>query len=105
MAEPSQFVISVQTIMTPLGDVQPKRMFGGWGLFLVGNMFALINKAEELFLKADDENKDAFIAVGSVTHGKVPYYAAPAGTLDSWKNMQGWAKGAVAASLRAKKRK
>ncbi|MBT6292865.1 MAG: TfoX/Sxy family protein [Rhodospirillaceae bacterium] len=104
MAEPSAFVTSVLTIMTPLGDVQPKRMFGGWGLFLEGNMFALINKGEELFLKADDENKDAFIAEGSGTHGKMPYYTAPAGALDSWKNMQNWAEGAVAASLRAKKK-
>ncbi len=104
MAEPSEFVTSVLTIMTPLGDVQPKRMFGGWGLFLEGNMFALINRAEELFLKADDENKDAFIAAGSGTHGKMPYYAAPAGALDSWKNLQGWAEGAVAAALRAKKK-
>lgn len=104
MAEPSQFVTNVLTIMTPLGDVQPKRMFGGWGLFLEGNMFALINKGEELFLKADDENKDTFIAEGAGTHGKMPYYAAPADALDSWDKMQDWAEGAVAASLRAKKR-
>ena len=104
MAEPRAFVTSVLTIMTPPGDVQPKRMFGGWGLFLEGNMIALINKGEELFLKADDENKDAFIAEGSGTHGKMPYYAAPAGSLNSWENMQGWTEGAIAASLRAKKK-
>ena len=104
MAEPSAFVTKVLNIMTPLGDVRPKRMFGGWGLFLEGTMFALINRAEDLFLKADDENKDAFIAEGSGTHGKMPYYAAPAGSLESWQAMQDWAKGAVAASLRAKKK-
>ena len=104
MAEPSRFVTNVLTIMTPLGDVRAKRMFGGWGLFLEGTMFALINKGGELFLKADGENKDAFLAEGSGTHGKMPYYAAPAGSLDSWQAMEIWAKGAVAASLRAKKK-
>ena len=104
MAEPSAFVTSVLTIMTPLGDVQPKRMFGGWGLFLEGNMFALINKGEELFLKADDENKDAFIAEGSGTHGKMPYYAVPPEALEGWTQMQPWAEGAVGAAMRTAKK-
>ncbi len=55
-------------------------------------------------MKADDKNKDAFIAEASGTHGKIHYYAAPAGSLNSWENMQGWTEGAVAAYLRAKKK-
>ncbi|MDP6646107.1 MAG: TfoX/Sxy family protein [Rhodospirillales bacterium] len=103
MAEQSEFVTNVLNILTPLGDVRPKRMFGGYGLFLEGSMFALINKNDELYLKADDENKDAFIARGSGTHGKMPYYAAPAETLESWEEMESWANGAVEAARRGKK--
>ena len=104
MAEPSAFVTKVLNIMTLLGDFRPKRTFGGWGLFLEGNMFAFKNRAEELFLKADDENKETFIAQGSGTHSKMPYYVAPAGLPESRKAIQYWAEGAVATPLLAKKK-
>ncbi len=105
MAEQSDFVTSVMATLTPLGDVKLKRMFGGYGLFIDGAMFALISRRDELFLKADDVNKGAFLAQGSGTHGKMPYYAAPPGSLDGWDAMEPWARGAAEAAKRAKKRR
>lgn len=105
MAKPSEFVSNVLRVMTPLGDVNAKRMFGGYGLFLEGTMFALISRNEELFLKADDVNRATFEDRGSKTHGKMPYYSAPSETLESWQDMEPWATGAVDASRRAKRKK
>ena len=74
MTEQSEFMNNVLEILSPLGDVTTKRMFGGYGIFLDAKMFALVNKAEELFLKADDQNKQAFILSG--LH-KIPSPAGP----------------------------
>ncbi len=105
MAEASEFVANVLRVLTPLGEITAKRMFGGYGLFLEGTMFALISRNDELFLKADDVNRAAFEGRGSKTHGKMPYYSAPPEALESWQQMQPWATGAVEASRRSKRRK
>lgn len=44
-----------------LGDVRPKRMFGGHGLFLDGLMFALVAD-DMLYFKTDDRNRADFEA-------------------------------------------
>ena len=105
MVELSAFVARIVALFVPLGEVAVKRMFGGYGLFFEGKMFALISRNDELFLKADAENRDAFIARGSQTHGKMPYYAAPAGALESWRDAEPWVRGALAAAQRAQAKK
>ena len=102
MAEQSAFVSEVMETLTPLGDFRLKRLFCGYGLFMDGGMFALITRRDELFLKADEVNRDAFIAEDSGTHGRMPYYAAPPGSLKGWAAMEPWARGAVEAAGRAK---
>ena len=47
--------------MAPLGKVTARSMFGGYGIFLDGAMFALISPENELYFKADEVNRDAFI--------------------------------------------
>jgi DNA transformation protein len=104
MAEQSAFVTNIMETLTPLGDARLKRMFGGYGIFLDGAMFALVSRHDELFLKADDVNRGAFLERGSGSHGKMPYFAAPAEALDGWSALEPWARGAVAASKRAKRK-
>jgi DNA transformation protein and related proteins len=105
MAEPTEFVSNILRVLVPLGEVNVKRMFGGYGVFLDGSMFALISRNDELFLKADEVNRSTFENRGSKTHGKMPYYSAPPEALESWQEMEPWARGAVDASRRAKKKK
>ena len=45
--------------LRPLGPVRAKRMFGGFGLFLDGLMFALISD-DTLYFKADAVNRPIF---------------------------------------------
>ena len=104
MAEQGEFISKVLLLLTPLGEVTSKRMFGGYGIFFEGRMFAFVTKNDELFLKADDVNRDAFVERGSKTHGRMRYYSAPIETLNGWEEMERWVKGAVEAAKRGKKK-
>ncbi len=77
MAEADGFLGEILRLFTPLGDVRENRMFGGYGIFLEGIMFALISSKDQLFLKADEETREADLSLGAPSHGKMPYYARP----------------------------
>lgn len=47
-----------------LGYVKARGMFGGYGVYHEGRMFALIAN-DQLYLKADDGNRDTFVDGGS----------------------------------------
>ena len=102
MVEEKEFVSRLLQITVPLGDVQTKSMFGGYGLFLDGAMFALVTWDNELFLKADDANRPDFEERGLEPFGRMPYFAAPPECLKDWAGMERWARGAVEAAGRAK---
>ena len=91
-----------------LGAVQPRRMFGGHGLFVDGRMVALA-LANELYLKADAASAPQWQAAGcrpfayatSARTVQVGYYAPPADALESPAALADWARLALAAALRA----
>ena len=108
----SAFVERVVNLLLPLGPVQPRRMFGGWGLFLDGVMFALIAR-DRLHLKADRETKDRFAAAGSRPFSyqgrsrpvEMSYWLAPDGSLAAPEALLPWAHLAVEAATRNQARK
>ena len=59
----SEFVTHVVDMLEPLGPVSARRMFGGYGIFLDGMMFALVAD-DTLYLKVDDESRSEFAAAG-----------------------------------------
>jgi DNA transformation protein len=61
----------------PLGDMTGKKMFGGYGIFESGTMFALVNSEGRVFFKADESNRWRFQEAGADRHGKMPYYQVP----------------------------
>lgn len=75
----------------PLGEVTSKKMFGGVGIFIEGNMFALVNPAGDVFLKVDDSNRGQFEAAGTESHGRMPYYVIPAAVLADDDRLLAWA--------------
>ncbi len=79
-----------------LGDVTKKGMFGGYGFFQAGKMFALVTSGAELFLKADDSNRARFSKANSPQHGKMPYFRVPDAVLENDKKLIEWAKDSVA---------
>lgn len=97
-------------LLSPLGAVRAKRMFGGHGLY-VDDVFVAIIVGDELFLKTDDEGRPAFEAAGSrpfefeTADGKktaTSYWSAPAEAMDSPVQMLPWARQALASALRAR---
>ena len=64
MAVDPGFLDHVSDLLSDLGPVQVKRMFGGVGLFQNDLMFALIF-GDSLYLKADKDSEAQFEAAGS----------------------------------------
>ena len=108
-AKKNPFVEHVIEIMRAFGSVEPKAMFGGWGLYHDGVFFALVAE-DTLYLKADAENAAEFDAEALppfVYESKVgerivmSYRQAPAEALESPAVMETWARLGYGAALRA----
>jgi len=78
-----------------LGAVTTKGMFGGYGIFQAGKMFALVTSNAELFLKVDDSNRARFTKAQSPQHGRMPYFRVPASVLKSNNKLIEWANTSV----------
>ena len=79
----------------PLGDVTHRKMFGGYGIYEGGKMFALVNSAGALFLKADDTNRHRFEEAGTGRHGKMPYFEVPRAVRENVATFLQWAEESV----------
>ena len=94
-------------ILSGVGAVQARRMFGGQGLYAAGLMFALVIDGE-LYLKTDEENRPAFAAAGCSAWryaGKgrlveTSYWSVPAEAMDDREAMTPWARLALDAAGR-----
>jgi DNA transformation protein and related proteins len=103
------FAAHTVELLSPLGPVKSRPMFGGHNVSLDGLTFGLI-AYDVLYLKADDENRPMFEKAGlgpfvySAKDGKqmsMNYHAAP-DCMDDWEAFGPWAKSALAAARRAK---
>lgn len=96
--------------LSPLGEVRARAMFGGFGIYLGTVMFGLVAD-NALYLKVDDENRDAFEAAGSspfVYHkrGKpmaMSYWLLPDAAADDAGALREWARRGLEAARRAKR--
>lgn len=112
MAAASEFVDYVLELMTPLGTVRARRMFGAHGVYLDGLMFAIIED-DTLYLKVDDQSRELFEDQGLSpftyrSKGKtvtLSYYQAPADALEEGDALCEWARHGFDAALRAQKKK
>ncbi|MBI1243727.1 MAG: hypothetical protein GC202_01880 [Alphaproteobacteria bacterium] len=104
-----EFVRHCVDLLRGAGAVEPRRMFGSWGIFYRERMFALVSD-EILYLKVDDVNRAAFEREGlppfTYTHkdGRavdLPYRQAPPDAMEDPLEMRPWAQGAIDAALRA----
>ena len=109
MSRPDEFVDHVRDLLQALGPVVPRRMFGGWGLYLDGVMFALI-EGDRLYLKADQETEARFATASCEAftyeaRGKtisLSYREAPDGSLEDPDDLLPWARLSLEAARRAK---
>lgn len=96
-------------LLSPLGPVRARAMFGGQGLYIDG-LFAALIAGGELYLKVDDATQARFEAAGcqpftfEMKNGQqtsMRYYRPPEEALESPPLMLPWARMAFEAALRA----
>ena len=81
----------VMEMLQPLGEVTSRPMFGGYGVFESGDMFALVS-ADRLYFKADDSNRSRYEDAGSAQFNPMPYWEVPADVMDSDTDLEAWAR-------------
>lgn len=112
MSTDRDFVNYLLELLEPLADIAAKRMFGSYGLFRDGLMFAIVSD-NTLYLKADSQTTPLFTERNLepfTFHKKgetisTSYYRAPEEALDNSEEMREWATLAHQAALRVSKPK
>ncbi|MFL5351762.1 TfoX/Sxy family protein [Archangium sp.] len=113
MARMDSYVEYTLELLEPLGLVQARAMFGGWGLYHGGRMMGLIIE-DQLYLKTDELSRPEFKAAGGEPfiydsgRGKpvaMSYWTPPADASDDAHALLPWARRAVDASLRVAQKK
>lgn len=103
------FLTYVLDQLAEVHDVVARRMFGGFGLYLEGTFFGLID-ADEVYLRVDDESRDDFVVRGMSAFRPVrsqpervsnAYYRLPGAVLDDRELLAVWAQRAAIAARRA----
>jgi DNA transformation protein len=104
-----ELLTHVTELLSSIGRVRHRRMFGGYG-FYVDDIFVAIIARDRLYLKVDDATRAAFETAGcepfvydsagqSVALG---YFSAPEEAMESPPMMRPWALQALSAALRAR---
>ena len=105
LSEFAQFCVDMMHLLAP---VSAKAMFGGYGIYKNGVMFALIVK-DTLYLKTNAETRSEFIArrlepFAYQKQGKtytIAYYQCPEEAFDDETIMLMWAKTAYLVAIEA----
>lgn len=104
------FVAYIVDLMRPFAQVVARPMFGGFGIYLDGLMFALIAN-ERLYFKADEQSIPDFVraGLGPFTYefkgkpGALKYYEAPPEAYEEPQHMGTWARRGYECALRQRK--
>jgi DNA transformation protein len=108
MPADADFVAHVLDLMSEWGGVSARRLFGGYGIYRQGTMFALVAD-DVLYFRVDARNRPEFEAAGMepfVYDGKgrpveMPYWEAPSELFDDSESMTRWAQRAFEAAIAA----
>lgn len=112
MSAADPFVERIVASLLPLGHVQARRMFGGWGIFHEATMFAIV-AGGRLYLKADGKTEARFTSAGLapftyLRQGRLvalSYREAPPQSLNDPAVLRDWARLALEAAARMPRRK
>lgn len=94
MAADNNFLEQVIGLLTPLGGISTKAMFGGYGIFHEGTMFGIL-KGTGLFFKVGDSNRHDYEKAGAKQYKPMPYYQVPVDVLNNTKTLLDWARASI----------
>jgi len=100
------FVDHALDLLSGLGPVQARAMFGGYGLYVRGVMFGLLDD-DELFFRTDEVGRARFAEAGCRMWtyggmGETGYYRPPDAAHEDPESMEAWARLGLEAALRRK---
>ena len=100
-----EFLKFVIEKLSPIGDIRSRAMFGGYGIFYEGLMFALISE-DTLYFKVNESNRDMYKRVQSMPfpHG-ISYWEVPADVLEEDARLHEWANISIKIAQGAAKKK
>ena len=114
MASDVSFYRFVEDLFAPLGPVRIRKMFGGAGVYIGEDMFALLDD-DQIYLKADTVLKAELEQSGAQpftwTNPKtgrtitMSYVSMPSAALDDPDEAVGWARRALEVARRASRAK
>lgn len=112
MSDRQQVCQHIVSQLTLCGPVMARAMFGGYGLYCEGTMFALIAD-RSLYFKVDDDNRQDYERAGMqpfVYTGKgkpiaMSYYRLPEDVFENVEALAEWMDKARAAATRSKRPK
>lgn len=94
----------VLEMLAPLGAINSRSMFGGFGIFMEESMFALI-AGSALFFKVDDSNRSQYEDVDSKPYGSMPYYRVPPEMMGNEDKLREWAQTSITIARATPKKK
>jgi len=109
MANKHELLDHCLELLSPLGALRHRRMFGGWGIY-VDDLFIAIIAFDQLYLKADAQTREQFLAAGCAPFqyerkgqaATLGYFVAPEEAMESPALMERWGRLALGAALRAR---
>jgi DNA transformation protein len=112
MANKHELLDHSMELLSPLGALRHRRMFGGWGIY-VDDLFIAIIAFDQLYLKADAQTREQFLAANCAPfqyerEGQVAtlgYFVAPEEAMESPALMAPWGRLALGAALRSRAEK
>lgn len=109
MAVTDEYLDHLRDLLADFGVVEPRRMFGGVGLFRDGAMFGLV-MGDTLYFKVDERSRADFEAAGMAPFSYATkngsrqigsFFEAPAELFDDPGELAVWARRALDAALAA----
>jgi DNA transformation protein len=106
MAESAADIAFVRDLLSGLGPIDVRRMFGGAGIYAGGQMFGLLDDGR-IYLKVDAVLKADMAAAGSVSwqysrtdkvFEETSYWSLPESAIDDPDEACDWARRALAAA-------
>ena len=111
MAKTTSLIDYLLDMLSELGDMRARRMFGGFGVYRGDVMVGLIADGA-FYLKVDVENRPAFEAALSKAFSyrrqgrkepiEMSYWEVPADVMENGAKLREWTQGAYEAALRTK---
>lgn len=97
--------------LAPWASITVKRLFGGFGVYRDGQIFAIVAD-DMLYFKVDDTNREDYVSACSEmftyeARGKtnsLSYWQVPAEVMDDPDTLADWAEKAYQAGLRAQRK-